>query len=54
MLIRKHRYNIERDPDAPWDPIRLWSTGHKHDGRKVVLTSLAVVLLIWVMWGYAS
>ena len=19
------------------DPLRLWSTGHKHDGRKVVL-----------------
>lgn len=34
------------------DPLRL-STGHKHDGRKVVVVAVAVVgLLVWLvsMW----
>ena len=35
-----------RDPNAPFDPLRLWSTGHKHDGRKVVLVVAIGIALI--------
>lgn len=39
---------ILKDPNGPFDPLRLWCTGHKHDGRKVVLVLLALVALWWV------
>jgi hypothetical protein len=38
-----------KDPSAPFDPLRLWSTGHKHDGRKVVLViAIAVAFVVYL------